>query len=128
MREETTVEQLLQARAESVRRAIGRQLDDDEIEDYLSPWRSPARARSWMAMAAAADNKHTLALVPALKTAAVPTRLVWGLDDEFQKVSYARRYVSEIPSSDLVEVAGKHIPTEDSPDAITVAMVEHLQA
>jgi pimeloyl-ACP methyl ester carboxylesterase len=127
VREETTAEQLLETRAESTRRAIARHLDDDELEDYLSPWHTPARARSWMSMAAAADNKYTLALVPALKTAAVPTRLVWGHDDEFQKVSYARRYASEIPASDLVEVAGKHIPTEDSPAAVTAAIVEHLQ-
>lgn len=71
---------------------------------------------------------YTLALVPALKEAAVPTRLVWGRDDEFQKIEFARRYVSEIPGSDIVEVAGKHIPTEDSPQEVADAILEHLRA
>lgn len=79
-----------------------------------------------MAMAGAADPRFTLDLLPALKTAAVPTKLIWGKDDDFQKVSFARRYVSEVPSSDLIEVPGKHIPMEDSPEQIAIAMLEHL--
>ncbi|WP_218221015.1 alpha/beta fold hydrolase [Nesterenkonia sp. Act20] len=59
---------------------------------------------------------------------AVPTRLVWGRDNEFQKIEFARRYVRELPASDLIEVAGKHIPTEDSPEKVSVAIFEHLQA
>ncbi|WP_051442099.1 alpha/beta fold hydrolase [Arthrobacter sp. H14] len=111
---------------EATRKAVARELTDEELDDYLSPWKSPARSRSWMAMAAAADNVHTLNLVPALREAAVPTRLVWGRDDEFQKIEFARRYVNEIPASDLVEVAGKHIPTEDSPEEVTDAILGHL--
>ncbi len=65
-------------------------------------------------MAAAADARYTQDLVPALVQAAVPTRLVWGRDDVFQKIEYARRYVQTVSGSDLVEVAGLHIPTEDS--------------
>ncbi|GER23970.1 oxidoreductase [Zafaria cholistanensis] len=122
----TSPEELLQARMKTMQLTVDRELSDEEIADYTSPWRSPARCRSWMAMAAAADAHYTLDLVPALRTAALPTRLIWGRDDEFQKIEYAHRYVREIPGSDLVEVTGKHIPTEDSPDAVATAMLEHL--
>lgn len=122
----TSAEEFLQARTKTMRLAVERELSDEEVADYTSPWQSAARARSWMAMAAAADPRHTLDLVPGLKARAVPTRLVWGRSDDFQKVAYARRYVREIPHSDLVEVDGKHIPTEDSPAAVTAAMLEHL--
>ncbi|WP_216699268.1 alpha/beta fold hydrolase [Arthrobacter sp. H14] len=91
VREAVTAEQLQQGRREATRKAIARELTDEELDDYLSPWQSPARSRSWMAMAAAADDAFTLDLVPALKEAAVPTRLVWGRDDEFQKIEFARR-------------------------------------
>ena len=94
----------------------------------MSPWRDERRVQSWMAMAAAADPAFTLDLVPALAAAAVPTRLVWGRDDAFQKLEYARRYVAEIPGSDLVEVPGRHIPTEDAPEQVGSAMLEHLTA
>ncbi|HEX2247405.1 MAG TPA: alpha/beta hydrolase, partial [Arthrobacter sp.] len=122
----TTREELLDGRRVATRRAVSRELGDAELEDYLSPWQSPARKRSWMAMAAAADADYTERLVPGLKTAAVPTLLLWGRDDEFQKVSYARRYAEEIPNSELVEVEGKHIPTEDSPKEVSAAVVRFL--
>jgi pimeloyl-ACP methyl ester carboxylesterase len=128
VRAATSVEGLLEARATSTRGSVHRTLTETELADYLSPWHDPARVRSWMAMAAAADPKYTLALIPALTKAATPTRLIWGRDDEFQKVEYARHYVTEIPNSDLVEVHGKHIPTEDSPRDVAHAIREHLTA
>ncbi len=126
VRAATTAEDILKGRAISTQKAVGRELSAVELADYLSPWLEPARHRSWMAMAGAADPRYTLGLVPALKAAGIPTRLVWGRDDEFQKVEFAHRYVAEIPGADLVEVAGKHIPTEDSPDAVAAAMLDHL--
>ncbi|KLU11386.1 alpha/beta fold hydrolase [Kocuria sp. SM24M-10] len=126
VRSATTVEDLLTARAASTRGSVARELGEEELADYLTPWRDAARVRSWTALAAAAAPRYTMDLVPALQEAALPTRLVWGRDDDFQKVGYARRYVEEIPGSDLVEVDGKHIPTEDSPAAVAEAMAEHL--
>ncbi len=126
VRAATTAEDLLKGRAVSTQKAVGRELSAAELTDYLSPWSEPARHRSWMAMAGAADSRYTLDLVPALQAAGIPTRLVWGRDDGFQKVEFAHRYVAEIPGADLVEVAGKHIPTEDSPKAVAAAMLEHL--
>ena len=126
VRAATTAADLVEARRGSTRKAVARELSDAEVEDYVSPWHDEARARSWTAMAAAADARFTLDLVPALIDAAVPTRLVWGRDDTFQKIEYAHRYVQAVPSSDLVEVPGLHIPTEDSPADIARALLEHL--
>ncbi|MEQ4519277.1 alpha/beta hydrolase [Pseudarthrobacter sp. B907] len=126
VRAATTSADLLNARAVSTQRAVKRTLTPEELTDYLSPWTDPARHRSWMAMAAAADARYTLDLVPLLQEARIPTRLVWGRDDDFQKISFAHRYVTEIPGSDLVEVNGKHIPTEDSPAAVAEAILDHL--
>lgn len=126
VRAATTAADLLEARRGATRKAVARQLSDAEVEDYVSPWHDQARARSWTAMAAAADARYTQDLVPALVEAAVPTRLVWGRDDVFQKIEYARRYVQTVPGSDLVEVAGLHIPTEDSAADVAWAVLEHL--
>ncbi|MBG0738019.1 alpha/beta fold hydrolase [Paeniglutamicibacter antarcticus] len=128
VRAATSGTDLLSAREISTRGAVARQLRQEEVDDYLSPWREPARQRSWMAMAAAADPRYTMDVVPALQRAAIPTRLVWGRDDDFQKVSFARRYVKEIPNAELTEVPGKHIPTEDSPKQVTEAIRNHLEA
>lgn len=126
VRAATTPEKLLEARVVSTRGSVLRELTDEELDDYLSPWHDPARVRSWTALAAAADPKYTMELVPALQQAALPTRLVWGRDDDFQKIGFARRYVGEIPGADLVEVDGKHIPTEDSPAEVAAAIADHL--
>lgn len=126
VRAATTGPELLDAREASTQRAIKRTLSEEELADYLSPWNEPARHRSWMAMAAAADPRYTLDLVPVLQDAHIPTRLVWGSEDDFQKVSFAYRYINEIPGSDLVEVNGKHIPTEDAPAAVAQAILDHL--
>jgi pimeloyl-ACP methyl ester carboxylesterase len=126
VRDTTSILDLLAARTTSTRGSVHRILSETELADYLSPWHDPARMRSWMAMAAAADPKYTLDLIPALQEAALPTRLVGGRDDDFQKTQYARRYAAEIPNADLVEVHGKHIPTEDSPREVARAIREHL--
>ena len=126
VRAATTAPDLLDARAVSTQRAVKRTLTREELTDYLSPWTDAARHRSWMAMAAAADARYTLDLVPLLQVARIPTRLVWGREDDFQKIRFARRYVTEIPESDLLEVDGKHIPTEDSPAAVAQAILDHL--
>lgn len=126
VRASTSVEDMLEGRMASTRKSVVRELSEEELSDYVSPWHDPARVRSWTAMAAAADPKYTLELVPALQDAALPTRLVWGRDDDFQKISFAHRYIAEIPGADLVEVNGKHIPTEDSPRDVANAVIEHL--
>jgi len=48
-----------------------------------------------------------------------PRRLV-------QKIEYAKCYVQTVPGSDLVEVAGLHIATEDSAADVVRAVLEHL--
>lgn len=128
LRRTSTPQAFLQARGQTTRRAVARRLTEEELAEYVSPWQDASRMQSWMAMAAAADPKYTLDLVPALKAAAVPTRLIWGRDDEFQKISYARQYVGQIPDSDLIEVPGKHIPMEDAPNEVAAAMLEHLRS
>lgn len=127
VRATTTVVELLKARAKSTRGSVERELSGEELAAYLVPWHEPARVRSWMAMAAAADPRYTVELVPALQQTALPTRLVWGRNDDFQKIGYAHRYVTEIPGADLIEVAGKHIPTEDSAAEVAQAILDHLR-
>jgi pimeloyl-ACP methyl ester carboxylesterase len=108
-------------------KAVARPLSQDEVEDYVSPWHSPARARSWMAMAAAADPRFTSDLVDGLIGRDLPTALIWGEDDQFQKIEFAERFVSRVPRASLERVAGRHIPQEDSPDRVAELLINFLQ-
>lgn len=118
VRAATTADELVESRRQSMGKAVARELSAQEIDDYVSPWHSPARARSWMAMAAAADPRYTLDLVDGLVARALPTLLVWGEDDEFQKVEYAERFVQQVPGARLERVPGRHIPQEDSTERV----------
>jgi pimeloyl-ACP methyl ester carboxylesterase len=84
-----TTEDVLAARRISVTKALGRPASESEIAEYLDPWREPRVARSWLALAAAADNRYTMELLPALRCARIPKLLVWGEDDEFQTVDHS---------------------------------------
>jgi pimeloyl-ACP methyl ester carboxylesterase len=76
-----------------------------------------------MALAGAADPRYTLELVDDLAAAAVPTLLLWGEDDTFQRVEFAERYAAEIPGATLQCIPGSgHIPMESAPDASAAAL------
>lgn len=110
-----TADELLDARRQSLEKAIARPLGGDERDAWLEPWRAQARVRSWAAMAAAADSRYTLELVDKLTERSLPTLLIWGTDDEFQPLAFAERYAREIPDARLVRIDGaRHIPSHDA--------------
>lgn len=121
----TTADEFLAARREAVTRSLADAASARRIAEYVDPWTDPRVRRSWMAMAGAADSRHTLDVVPALKRSATPKLLIWGEDDGSQKVEYAERFASEIPHTTLIRIPGAdHIPTESAPDQIAHALAD----
>ena len=55
----TTSDDVLAARRVSVVKALGRPASEAEIAEYLDPWTDPRVARSWLALAGAAENRYT---------------------------------------------------------------------
>ncbi|WP_306192618.1 alpha/beta fold hydrolase [Streptomyces sp. MK5] len=125
----TTAEEILAARRQAVTQALAGAATEQRITEYLDPWTDERVRRSWMAMVGAADNRYTRDAVPALRQNATPKLLIWGKDDDFQKVEYAERFASEIPHTTLVRIpdAG-HIPTENAPGPIAHALVDFFTA
>jgi pimeloyl-ACP methyl ester carboxylesterase len=60
----TSTEDVLAARRQSVIKALARPASETEIAEYLEPWTDARVARSWLALAGAADNRYTLELLP----------------------------------------------------------------
>ncbi|MGH2946904.1 MAG: alpha/beta fold hydrolase [Solirubrobacteraceae bacterium] len=124
----TTPQEFRDGRRLALARATTRDLGEDATAEYLSPWQDEPRIRSWMAMAAAADARYTLDLLPALREQAPSTLVLWGADDEFQPVSYAERFAAEVPSAQLVTVVGaRHIPMEDDPERVAGELLAFLE-
>ena len=121
----TSTEQVLAARRQSVMKALARPASEAEIAEYLEPWTDPRVARSWLALAGAADNRYTLELLPRLRESTTPKLLVWGEDDEFQTVDHAECFAAEIPATKLVRIrSAGHIPMENDPRAVAGALAE----
>jgi pimeloyl-ACP methyl ester carboxylesterase len=125
----TTRDDVLAARRVSVVKALGRPATEAEIEEYLDPWTDPRVARSWLALAGAADNRYTQEMLPGLLQSRTPKLLVWGEDDSFQTVDYAERYASEIPETKLVRIkSAGHIPMENDPNGVADALAQFFSA
>jgi pimeloyl-ACP methyl ester carboxylesterase len=119
----TTAADILAARRQAITAALHRPAGEEELQDYLSPWSDMRVARSWMALAGAADCRYTLELLDALRADQRPKLLIWGQDDSFQPVSYAERFAAETPGTELVRVPGAgHIPMENDPAAVAGAL------
>jgi pimeloyl-ACP methyl ester carboxylesterase len=102
-------------------KALARPASETEIE----PWTNPRIARSWLALAGAADNRYTVELLPALRESTTPKLLVSGEDDEFQTVDHAERFAAEIPVTRLVRIkSAGHIPMENEPREVAQALAE----
>ncbi len=115
----TSTDDLLAMRRKALETAIARPMTDAEREGYLRPWTDSRVARSWMAMAGAADSRYTTELVDELRASDIPKLLVWGEDDTFQPVSYAERLASELPNTTLHRLPGAgHIPMENHPQVV----------
>jgi pimeloyl-ACP methyl ester carboxylesterase len=125
----TTRDEVLAARRVSVVKALGRPASEAEIAEYLDPWTDPRVARSWLALAGAADHRYTMEMLPALLQSKTPKLLVWGEDDPFQTIDYAERYAREIPETRLVRIkSAGHIPMENDPKAVAGALTEFFAA
>ena len=75
-------------------------MTDDSIEVYLSPHlRTEQRTRDFQRFLAAFDNRHTLAIEAKLEALKVPTLIVWGTDDVYFDVKWARWLAETIPGT-----------------------------
>jgi pimeloyl-ACP methyl ester carboxylesterase len=121
----TSTEQVVAARRDAVAKALARPVSEAEMAEYLRPWTDPRVARSWLALAAAADARYTLRLVAGLRQSQTPKLLVWGVDDQFQTIDYAERFAVEMPATRLIRInSAGHVPMENDPSAVARALAE----
>jgi pimeloyl-ACP methyl ester carboxylesterase len=84
---------------------------DENIEIYLRPHvRNEQRTRDLERFVLAFDHEHTLAIEPQLRKLQAPTLIVWGTDDVYFPVVWARWLAETIPGAKPpVELAGARI-------------------
>jgi pimeloyl-ACP methyl ester carboxylesterase len=73
------------------------------------------------------DSRYTEEITEDLKKLTVPVKILWGAEDEWQPVSYAKRLAGDIPGADLsiISEAG-HFLMEDAPEKVATEIKDFL--
>ena len=101
--------------------------DPDEafIEAMKAPWNSEEGVTSLVRAAVSTNTCHTTEVDPREVTA--DTRLLWGLEDEFQPVQWAERLEADIDACELIGLEeSNHWVPEDRHEAFREHCAEFL--
>jgi pimeloyl-ACP methyl ester carboxylesterase len=96
------------------------------VEAFLRPiFTKPDGGRAFERLLTSIDAKDMVAIEPQLTVLAVPTLVVWGTDDKFFDVSWARWLRDTIPGvKEIVEIEGGRL---FFPDERAAELVPHLR-
>jgi pimeloyl-ACP methyl ester carboxylesterase len=74
------------------------------------------------------DSRYTQETAADLKKLAMPVKILWGEEDQWQLVYYAKRLAKDIPEAELTVVpeAG-HFLMEDAPDRVTAELMRFFE-
>ena len=75
-------------------------------------------AEAFVRQAQSLDVEDTKAIADKLPTLNIPARIVWGADDEFQKLEYGERLAKDLNAPLRRIEGGKHFTPEDHPDLL----------
>ncbi len=89
---------------------------------HLGPYRQHDGAGAMARQVQALDVQDTLAVAPLLPSLDIPTRIVWGAADRFQKIRYAERLAADLDAPLDRIGGGKHFTPEDHPDRVATAV------
>jgi pimeloyl-ACP methyl ester carboxylesterase len=133
------LEELITAGDDAHRAMLARQLrmtvydksimEGEILDTYLQPISGPLGQPSFFQhQVRHYDSKYTEEIEGELgELGKVGVRLIWGEQDEWQPIRYARRLAKDIPGAELhtIEKTG-HFAMEDSPDEVARLILEHL--
>lgn len=85
---------------------------------HWSHYEATGGADAYVRQVRALDVRDTLAVADQLPRLNVPTRLVWGAADQFQKMEYGERFARDLRAPLRRIEGGKHFTPEDHPDIL----------
>lgn len=102
-----------------------RRVARESLRIHLKPYLARGGAAPFVRQIRSLRTEDTLSVADALPKLEVPTRLVWGAADRFQKLRYGRRLAADLRASHLDAIeGGKHFTPEDHPHRIARAVHE----
>lgn len=104
-------------------------MNGEVLEAYLEPLSGELGKTSFFAhQVSHYDSRYTQEIADDLKNLAVPVKILWGEEDEWQPISYGRKLASDIPRAELsiVPQAG-HFLMEDAPHRVTQELLDFFK-
>ena len=99
----------------------------ESIDEHWPYYERAGGAAAMIRQARYLSVNDTLAIADQIPSLKVPTRLVWGAADQFQKIGYGYRLAYELGAPlDRIE-EGKHFVPEDHPEEVAAAVNELLE-
>ncbi|GAA4835476.1 alpha/beta fold hydrolase [Saccharopolyspora rosea] len=108
--------------------ATGGGMAEDVLDAYLAPHQSAlGRASFFEHQVRHYDSKYTEEISDQLGGLTMPVRVLWGADDRWQPLDYARRLGDDIPTAELVVIPNAgHFVMEDAPERVTREIIDFL--
>ena len=102
-------------------------LSDEAIAIMLSPWAGEAGKAALFHNFRRLNPEYTMAIARELDTINMPTLVLWGDMDPFQKPEYAQRLADAIPNAKLEWIAdAAHWIMEENPREVATCIVRFL--
>lgn len=101
----------------------------DTLQSYLAPHRSAlGRVSFFEHQVRHYDSKYTEEISDGLAHLTMPVRILWGEEDQWQPLHYAKRLSNAIPDAELVVVpAAGHFLMEDAPERVVHEISDFLR-
>jgi pimeloyl-ACP methyl ester carboxylesterase len=99
----------------------------ESIEEHWPYYERAGGAVAMIQQIRSLNVNDTLAIADQIPNLDVPARLVWGAEDQFQKIGYGYRLAYELGASIERIEDGKHFVPEDHPEQVATAVNELLE-
>lgn len=103
-------------------------MSGEVLEAYLEPLAGEVGKASFFShQACHYDSRYTKQITGDLEKLSMPVKLLWGEQDEWQPLFYARRLSEDIPGAELTVVPeASRFVMEDAPKQVTAELVGFL--
>ncbi|MGW4069259.1 alpha/beta fold hydrolase [Nocardia grenadensis] len=104
-------------------------MSEDVLQEYLAPHQSTlGRVSFFEHQVRHYDSKYTEEISDELTQLTVPVRILWGEEDQWQPLHYAKRLGNAIPRADLIIVPGAgHFLMEDASERVVHEISDFLR-
>ena len=108
-------------------KAASQSFDDDVLDEYWKAFESREARHGWLQLYRSFEMDELAPYQERLAALGVPTLVLWGQEDEFLPVDYARRFAQQIPGAELVLLENvRHFLFEDEPERCAREVVAFL--